>query len=218
MILSRRWLLPVLAVFAALFCIPQYAQAAKRLYFAGYMGINYFSAMEFTESTTPAEGELVMEDNVAFAGAIGFRLMPQLRIEAELSHLSADMHHVDIQNLGVFEVGGGVDSTIAMLNVYYDCDFNWKKIQPFVGAGIGYGWHEGTIDSVGGLPVNSSADSNGYMWQVGGGFRYPIGKTLSLISAYRYIDGADLAFGDYEKIDQGSHEVRFGLSWDLPFE
>ncbi|MGB4107570.1 MAG: outer membrane beta-barrel protein [Alphaproteobacteria bacterium] len=218
MILLRRRLLPVLAAFAVSFCILPYAQAAKRIYFAGYMGLNSFPAMEFTETTTPADGELFMEDGISFAGAIGFKLTPQFRVEAELSRLSADMNSVDIVNLGSFEVGGDLDSTIAMINLYYDFDFNWKKIKPFIGAGIGYGWHEGTIDDVGGLAVNTSSESSGYVWQVGGGVRYPISESLSFISAYRYVDGADLAFGDYEKIDTGSHEVRIGLSWDLPFE
>lgn len=218
MILSRRWLLPALAAFAVFFCMLPYAQAAKRIYFAGYMGINYFPDMDFTEVTTPVKGELVLEEDVSFAGALGFKLTPQVRIEAELSFVSPDMHHVDLGDIGLFELGGSVESKIAMLNVYYDFDFNWKKIQPFVGAGIGYGWHEGSINTLAGNPVNTSADSSGYMWQVGGGFRYPIGKTLSLITAYRYMDGADLDLGDYQKIDQGSHEVRFGLSWDLPFE
>lgn len=218
MILLRRRLLPLLAAFAAFFCILPYAQAAKRLYFAGYMGLNTFPAMEFTETTTPADGKLYIDDGISFAGAIGLRLTPQFRVEAELSRLSADMNSVDIATLGIFDVGGSVDSTIAMLNVYYDFDFNWKKIQPFIGAGIGYGWHEGEIDDVGGLAVNSSSESSGYVWQVGGGLRYPITESLSFISAYRYVDGADLQFGDYEKIDAGNHEVRIGLSWDLPFE
>ena len=218
MVLPRRQLLPVLVILAAFLVTPLCAQGAKRIYFAGYMGFNTFPAMEFTETSTPADGELFMQDGISFAGAIGFKLTPSLRIEGELSRLNADLDHADITNFGSFDVGGGVDSTIAMLNLYYDFDVSWKKLRPFVGAGVGYAWYDGNIDAVSGITVNTSAETSGYVWQVGGGVRYPLTKTLSAIAGYRYLDGADLEFGPYEKIDIGTHEIRLGLSWDLPFD
>jgi len=47
--------------------------------------------------------------------------------------------------------------------------------------------------------------------------RYPLGKDVNLVGAYRYLDGQDIDLGPYE-MDYGSHEIRVGISWDLPFE
>lgn len=214
MSVSKR-LLPVLIVLS--FMLPCAAQAAKRIYFAGYMGLTMHGDKEFTETTNNVDGEIGIEDGASFAGAIGFKLTPQLRIEGELSLQNTDLSSVEITNLGGFDIGGGVDSTIAMLNVYYDFDFDIMKLRPFIGAGLGYGWHDGTIDDMSGFALDASAESSGYIWQVGGGLRYPVNETLNVIGAYRYMDGEDLEFDAYE-IDFGAHEFRLGLSWDLPFE
>lgn len=204
-------------IFAFVLGMPAYASAAKRIYFAGYMGLNMMGTRDFSETVNNVNGELFIDDGESFAGAIGFKLTPQLRIEGEFMKMNADLGGVSITNLGEFDIGGNVDSTFAMINLYYDFDFDWKKLRPFIGAGVGYGWHEGDITDVSGFAVDASGKSSGYVWQVGGGARYPLSKSLSLIGAYRYMDGQDLKFDDYE-IDFGSHEIRLGLSWDLPFE
>lgn len=218
MFFPHRRLLPVLMIFAAMVATPLCAQAAKRIYFAGYLGLNSYPPQGYKENDLDIDGEITVDDSVSFAGAIGFKLTPQVRIEAELMRSSADISSVEITNLGTFDVGGGLDSTIAMVNFYYDFDFSWKKARPFIGAGIGYGWHEGGIDNALGISSDGSSDASGYVWQVGGGLRYPVSKSLSLITAYRYMDGEDLKFPPYEEIDTSAHEVRIGLSWDLPFD
>ncbi len=193
------------------------AQASKRIYFAGYAGLNVFPAIAFDESLVGTSGEISMEKGYGFAGAIGFKLTPQVRIEGELSYLNSNMDGISLDGIGSFGLGGNIETKLAMLNVYYDFDFTWKKVRPFVGAGIGYAWHEGEVDDVSGFAVDSADESSGYAWQVGGGARYPISDTLNLIGAYRYLDGADISFDGYD-IDYGTHEFRLGLSWDLPFE
>ncbi len=204
-------------IFAVLAVTPLCAQAAKRIYFAGYFGLKSYPPQDYKDNDLGLEGKIGVDDSISFAGAIGFKLTPQLRVEAELSHSSATISSAEVINFGAFEVGGSLDSTIAMVNVYYDFDFNWKKIQPFIGAGIGYGWHEGEIDNALGFTASGSSDASGYLWQVGGGLRYPVTDSLSLITAYRYMDGQDLKFTNIEG-DASIHEVRVGLSWDLPFE
>jgi hypothetical protein len=104
------------------------AQAAKRIYFAGYMGLKSYPPQDYKDNDLGLEGEIGVDDSISFAGAIGFKLTPQVRVEAELSYSSADISSANITNFGAFEVGGSLDSTIAMVNVYYDFDFNWRKI------------------------------------------------------------------------------------------
>jgi opacity protein-like surface antigen len=93
-----------------------------------------------------------VDDSISFAGAIGFKLTPQVRDRSRTVTIPAPISAApNITNFGAFEVGGSLDSTIAMVNVYYDFDFTWRKIQPFIGAGIGYGWHEGEINNALGI-------------------------------------------------------------------
>lgn len=215
--LFRRRFLAALMILAIILGTPLCAQAAKRIYFAGYSGINIFPEQNFKEEATGVEGQIGLQNGASFAGAIGFKLTPQLRIEAEASYLKADFDAIHLDGFAGFPLEGQIESKIAMLNVYYDFDFNWKKIRPFIGAGVGYAWHEGDVESLYGFPIDSSSETSGYVWQVGAGFRYPLSKTLNLVSAYRYIDGQDLELDGYT-IDYGTHEFRTGLSWDLPYK
>jgi opacity protein-like surface antigen len=215
--LYRVRLIAVLMICALMGMLPYGAQAANRLYLAGYMGLNVFPDESFKDNNTGISGEVGVDTGKNFAGAIGFKLTPQLRIEGEFNYLKADLNGANFSGLGSYPLTGSIESKIAMLNLYYDFDFMFKKLRPFVGAGIGYGWHDGGVDSISILPADVSEQSGGLVWQVGGGMRYPLSEHLNLIGAYRYLDGQDLEFGGYD-IDYGSHEIRLGISWDLPFD
>ncbi len=212
-----RRIVPVALVLSAMACTSAYADAAKRFYLAGYMGLNVFPAQEFTDSVSGTNGEIGISNGYNFAGAIGFKLTPQLRLEGELSSMTADFDAIDLSGIGTFGLGGDLGSKLAMANIYYDFDLNWKKLQPFIGAGVGYGWHDGTINDLSGFSSDISESASGFAWQVGGGLKYNVADDMALIGAYRYLDGQDLEFGGYD-INFGTHEIRFGLSWDLPFE
>lgn len=214
--LHRRFL-PLLTIFAILVLTPLCAHAAKRIYFAGYAGLTAFPDERFNEEPAGLSGDLGVDEGTDFAGAIGFKLTPQLRVEGEFSYLNSDFNTIYADGFGAFDMNGSLESKMAMLNLYYDFDFNYKKMRPFVGAGIGYAWHDVSIDDVIGLPINTSDSTSGYIWQVGGGVRYPLAKDVSLIAAMRYIDGQDLEL-DGLTVDYGAKEARIGISWDLPFE
>lgn len=193
-----------------------FAQTQGRFYFAGFMGLNVMGKQDFTESSTGANGEISLSSGYNFAGALGFQLTPQLRLEGEFSYLNNDLEHIAVSGIGSATLGGDLKTKLAMINLYYDFDVNWP-VKPFVGAGIGYAWHDGSINDVSGLATSISESTSGYAWQVGGGLQYPVNDDFSVIGSYRYIDGADLDFGGYN-IDYGAHEFRLGLKWALPFE
>jgi opacity protein-like surface antigen len=215
MTLINTRLLPLLSVLTLmLLCGP--AQAAKRFYLAGYMGMNIYPELEYKHTTQNFEGDMEFDKGRDISGALGFRLTPNLRLEAELSDLRAEISGLTV-NGNFAETGGSITSQMAMLNMYYDFDMNLKNLRPFGGGGVGYAWHQGDIDSILGFGTDISGESSGMVWNIGGGFRYPIGKDLALITAYRYIDGQDVKVDDFE-IDYGAHEFRLGISWNLPFE
>lgn len=193
--------------------LPARAQTS-RIYLAGYLGLNTFYDQEFTQSTKNRSGALKLDNAMSFAGALGFRLSPQWRLEGELSYRNADLSSADITGSGAFPMGGKFKSTILFANAYYDFDVPWS-IQPYIGGGLGYGWHSGEIADGSGLLANAAGDDGSIMWNVAAGIKYRISPTFAFTGGYRYVDSFDLNVGSYE-VDYDTHEFRLGMEWDLP--
>ncbi|MCF8495340.1 MAG: outer membrane beta-barrel protein [Alphaproteobacteria bacterium] len=211
--MTLRLSIPVLLLLCLTTAQPAEAQTS-RLYFAGYMGLNTFSDMEFQDNATPSSGNLSADNATSFGGALGIRLSSQTRFEAEISYRSGPFSHIDI-NGGVSRgVGGELKSTMGLLNVFYDFDVPWA-LQPFVGVGIGLARHEGQINGTGGLAANARDETLSLLWQAGGGLKYRINPDMAFTGGYRYLDSPDPRIGAYE-IDYNSHEFRVGLEYDLP--
>ena len=159
---------------ALIMCITAAQPAAaqsSRIYFAGYFGLKSISDAEFKEATTGRSGDFKMDNAMSFAGALGIRLSRQLRFEGEYNYSRSDVASADISGFGNSAVGGELKSKIIFANLYYDFDVPWK-IEPFIGGGLGYGWHSGEFADGSGLLVSSSSDDASVMWNVGAGFRY----------------------------------------------
>ena len=193
---------------------PAQAQGS-RFYFAGYMGLNTLGSVDFTESTTPASGDLHADKAASFAGALGMRLSPQLRLEAEFSSRTNDFTRMDLDGSGSFAADGDLRSRFAFMNLYYDFNVPWK-LRPYVGGGVGYGWHSGRIIDLTGAAVSTSFEDSGLAWNAGGGVKYRASDTVSLTAGYRYVDSLGLKAGSYD-LGSGGHEFRLGLTWDLPY-
>ncbi|MCB9982850.1 MAG: porin family protein [Rhodospirillales bacterium] len=192
------------------------AQAqTSRIYLAGYFGLNTFNDQEFTESSTGRSGDYEIDNAISFAGALGLRLSQQLRVEGEISYRNAEFATVDVAGGGTFSTGGELKSTLMFANMYYDFDVPWS-IQPFIGGGLGYGWHSGEIVDGSGLMVNASSDPSGFIWNAAAGVKYRPSPDLAFTAGYRYIDAlSDLEIGSYD-VDFDTHEFRLGMEWDLP--
>jgi len=192
------------------------AQAqSSRLYFAGYLGLNSFTESEFSETTTGRQGDLEFKNAFSMAGALGLRLTPQWRMEAEISRRNSHTDRADITGAGSFEMGGDLTSWLYMLNLYYDVDWQWKNFQPFLMAGVGLASHEANLDDVSGLLPNASDDSLGFAWGLGGGLKYRVNPDMAITTNYRYIGANDLEVDSFD-FEYSSHELRLGLEYDLP--
>jgi opacity protein-like surface antigen len=205
--------LALMAVCLSAFIAQPAAAQTSRIYFAGYLGLNNYNQMDFTESS--GTGTLQVENGKSFAGALGIRLTSQLRLEGEYSYSGGDISRMEVAGAGSFDSGGEIQSKIVFANLYYDFDVPWA-IQPFVGGGLGYGWNSAEINDGSGLLSNASADASGLMWNLGGGFEYHPRSDLAFTAGYRFVDAvSDQSFGNYD-VDLGAHEFRIGVEWDLP--
>lgn len=210
----------ILLLFAFMLCpIGQDVQAqTSRLYFAGYMGLNTFDQEGFSESTTANAGNLKFQNAVSFAGSLGLRLTSQLRVEGEVSYRSSDMDRIDFGGgAGSFELAGDLKTWLLMLNGYYDFDFEWDHLEPFVSAGIGVARHNGSVAPTGGPAPGSSGDDISFAWQVGSGLKYRMNPDLAFTGGYRYLSTGDIQIGSYE-FGYSSHEIRLGIEYDLPVD
>lgn len=195
--------------------VPLAHAQTSRLYLAGYMGLNTVPDLDFSEKTTPVAGDLKFDNALSFAGALGLRIDNEWRVEAELSYRQADLTGMDIANAGLFPANGELATTLLMANVYYDIDVNMKKIKPFVTAGLGMAWHNGTVDDISGIAVDASDNDLGLAWQVGAGLKYQVKPNMSFTGGYRWLGGTAVQMEGYEH-DFSGHEFRIGLEYDLP--
>ncbi len=203
--------------FVALACfVSSHAEAqTTRFYTAGYLGLNIPTEMEYDETATFVSGDYDLENGTVFAGALGFRFSKKFRIEGELSYRKTDNSSMTVSNTStVAEIGGDLAATMAMLNFYYDFDSYWKNVQPFIGAGLGYG----TFDlSLSNAPVNGAnrSDANAIVFAAGGGLKYRPRSDFAFVGSYRYLDTLNtLDFNGFE-VDYGAHELLVGIEVDL---
>ncbi|MCB9988204.1 MAG: porin family protein [Rhodospirillales bacterium] len=202
-----------LAIALVMVTTAAYAQSS-RLYVAGYMGLNLTTETEFDENTTPRSGDFTYDNSMSFAGALGLRLTQNWRLEGELSYRKASIDTVDITTGGTFRGAGEIGTWLALANLYYDFDMEWKNLSPYVTGGVGFAMHSGDIGGVGGMP-SSTGNSFGLAWQAGAGLKYRVDDSLAITGGYRYLGTSSLEVDSYD-IDYGAHELRLGLEYDLP--
>ena len=189
---------------------------SSRLYFAGYLGLNTYTENDFSEGRTGTSGDVEFDNAFSLAGALGLRLTPQWRIEAEISRRAADLDRADFNNAS-FDMGGELETWLYMVNLFYDLNWEWKNFQPFLMAGVGLAGHETQItDPNGGLP-RASDDSLGFGWSLGGGLKYRVDPELALTTNYRYIGTNDIETDSYD-VEFTTHEFRIGMEYDLPMD
>ena len=206
-----------IAVLFAVLCLAAGAGAAHaqttRLYLASYLGLNLYNGQDFREHTTGTSGNFSYKNAISFAGALGIRLNRNIRLEGEVSYRNAKIDSADVSGTSLASDGSN-HTLLAMANVYYDFNLNWKNITPFVTAGIGVASHDISFPGGGGLPAVSGR-STGLAYQAGAGLIYRVSPTLAFTGDYKYLTTSDIDTGSY-RADYHSHEVRVGLQYDLP--
>lgn len=214
--MSRPFRRLTVALICAGLCLVAAASARAqvgRFYLASYLGLNTFNSQDLKESTTGIDGSVNYKNAVSFAGALGLRLNRAVRVEGEISYRNAHIDNVTYN--GITANGGGRDkTTLYMANVYYDLPVSWKRLTPFVTAGIGLADHDRNFAPGTGLP-SSEGSSMGFAWQAGAGLLYRISPNFAFTGDYKYLKTSDVKTDNYT-MGYGSHEFRVGVQYDLP--
>ena len=189
---------------------------SSRMYIAGYMGLNTMSSQEFSHPTS--NGSVDFKNGTSFAGALGLRLNPRVRVEGEVSYSRSDLTGMTLDSTGVGgSVGKNLKTWLYMAHAYYDFDVNWRNLTPFVSAGVGMAMQDGAIAGAPGGLTDAADTAYEIAYSVGGGLKYQMKPGLALTGGYRYVGTTPIGLGDYE-IDYNAHEFRAGLQYDLPVD
>ena len=139
------------------------------------------------------------------------------RAEAEFGRISQSVktHTVGTAEFEDPNAYGDTSTFVGLANAYLDFKpFNTRLVQPFVGAGLGFGVVD--FDRHGITSPIMDDSETGFAWQVGGGLGLDLFNSSTMLDiGYRYLQvaGVDLAArdGTSSSTDVSSHIITFGL-------
>lgn len=120
-------------------------------------------------------------------GNIGFQSHP-MRYELEVTYLQNGIHHFNIDGVKQTAVRGNTSATLGMGNAFYDFEEWIPTIAPWLGAGVGYGFIDGTF--IGLQPYATTyyrAEDSVLAWQAMTGLNFNFAENCSLSIGYRYV-------------------------------
>jgi opacity protein-like surface antigen len=141
------------------------------------------------EPRTGSGGEMKFKSESDLNLAYGYRVLPWLRLEAELGYVHMGLDEMTLKHRGeTVDIHGHDRHLRGMLNVYGDWD-NASSLTPFVGAGVGV--IQARLDIKWELPRTSQtveADDRDYAfaWQLLAGVSWRIASSWELELMYRY--------------------------------
>lgn len=122
------------------------------------------------------------------AGAsLGFKSNP-LRYEGEMTYIKANVDGFKINHTTATNPSGYSNAAFGLANVYYDFLGLKTPLQPYLGAGIGYGFVQSKLNNTGPISASNFSGSNSvFAYQAAGGVTYNFAENYALNLGYRYI-------------------------------
>lgn len=220
MLSSKKYTIAISALILSLIILIGVGSAhaqSSRLYVAGYLGLNVHGENAYSDTTAGLSGDYELDNTPTFAGALGLRLDKNWRIEGEISYRRPDFDRVDFASGGTANAGGDIATWLYMANVYYDFDFKWRNLQPFVTGGVGLAYHEFNFEDTGTALNTGGGDTFDLAFQVGGGAKYRYSDDIALTGSYRYLGTSEINAGNFNA-DYSTHEFRLGIEYDIPVD
>jgi len=185
-------------------------------YWRGDIGFGWNQDPDTTDSN---KAKFILDDadeNWSIGGGIGYHLMRGLRIDATLDHrMDTDIFsQLDSGTVPDNQFTGELDSTVGLINIYYDLDMG-HRITPYIGAGIGFAYHDMDGDDA------NDSDTE-FAWALMAGVAVDLRTNWKLDVGYRYLNMGEGSFDDSKTPgrkfifdDLNSHELRIGVRYDF---
>ncbi|MBQ0712860.1 MAG: porin family protein [Porticoccus sp.] len=183
---------------------------AESWYISGQVGHTQTEDADWDDSGF--SGEIELDNTVNYGLAVGKRINKNVRAELELSYREADLDKFCADGFGCGSngLGGELETTLLLANVYYDFMPN-ETWHPYLSAGVGVARHDGTLSaSNGALSVSASGDDNVFAYQLGAGISYDASERVQLVLGYRYLSSSDPEFASFDA-QYDAQELNFAV-------
>ena len=175
---------------ATVLALPMGAQAqpVDGLYVGAGAGINWLQNASPSGLDRGDSGNATFDLGYGGVLSLGYGFGNGLRAEIEGSYRQNNVDRVNALSLG-FAGSGSARSYGVMVNVLYDFnDLGWGVV-PYIGAGVGYMWHEHSNIRVAGFPYWSDGTDAQFAYQGIVGAALPIAAVpgLAVTAEYRYM-------------------------------
>jgi len=179
-------------------------------YISAAAGASITEDADYSDATPGAAstGSLDITETGFFSMSLGYYFTDNVRVELEGSYRNPDVERSSINGAGAFNVNGEFETTGLLANAYYDfLPHSW--VNPYVSAGIGGAYHDGTVTNAG---LTFQGDDTVFAYQLGAGFNVALTQKLLFFTDYRYFATEDAQLGTTE-VEYKAHEIRAGLSY-----
>jgi opacity protein-like surface antigen len=130
-------------------------------------------------------------------GSIGYKSNP-MRYEGEVTYLKAEVNQFYLDDTLQTTPGGTNEAIFGMANIFYDIPNMNPLLQPYVGAGIGYGWVQARLSALGpSVTTSFSAQNSTFAYQAMAGVTFNFAENYAVSAGYRYLGTSNLSqFGE----------------------
>lgn len=172
------------------------------LYLSVHGGLSILDDIELASSS--GSRSLKSDSGEALTGALGYRISPYFRLEAEIGYQKNEtdrLYSVDKTRVA----NGDINNLTGLLNGYIDFPVV-GPITPYISGGLGLAKVEANDDD-----ANISDDDTAFAYQVGAGIGFAMNEALTLDLKYRYLVVDELEIYSTTFDDYSSHNVYGGL-------
>ena len=191
----------VLAIASLLLAVAAHASNEARPYFTLTGSMDTFEDMTLTslDSSLGVRSNMGRETGLGFNHSIGYQFRNSFSTELEFSYKG-----------GKFNSASGLDVDMTtksfLVNGMYSFDIR-KFYTPYVGYGIGFAFHEATIDGKG----DDGNTTLAYQLKVGVDMEFS--RKLSLLLGYRYFTTNNPDFHGFFTAESSSHGIEAGVKF-----
>jgi len=152
-----------------------------------YVGIHGGASFLADSDNSDEDGfisEINFDTGFNFGGVVGYHLLPNIRVEGEVTYRENDLDGIRFADGTNFNAGGEASALSGLVNIWYDIPIP-ARVTPYVGGGVGVAAIEGDDITAEGVPL-ADDDDVVFGGQAGAGIRVPIIPRVTASIDYRY--------------------------------
>lgn len=174
-------------------------------------GANIHSANRTNDPNLVPDANFKTKTGFGVAGALGWLLDTNWRLEMELAHRDFDLD--EIQGVTSVNMRGDLTITTGMINIVKD--FRGKSwITPYLGLGAGLGYHKLDVGQIGtASPDFGIREAFTLVYQGLAGVNLEVARNMDIVIGYRYLGAYQPSFEAFILDRLDIHHFEMGLKF-----